>query len=79
MHGPVRLHALVDFQAMLAGNQGCRLAGEHVVEMGPLLAGDLKQVAKAPGGDQTRRSTLAFEQGIRGHGGAEADEPDRVR
>ena len=45
-------HALGHLQAQVARHQGRRLVGLDVVEVGPLLAADLQQVAEAVGGDQ---------------------------
>ena len=42
------------------------------VEVGAVLAADLDQVLEARGGDERDPGPAALEQGVRGHGGAEA-------
>ena len=68
--------ALGDLEAQVARHQGQRLVGLQVVEVGPLLAADLQQVAEALGGDQPRLHAAMLDQRIGRHRRAVAEIDD---
>ena len=69
--------ALGHFQPQVARHQGLGLVGLDVVEVGPLLAADLQQVAEAVGGHQPGLDAAVLDQGVGRHRGAVAEIDDR--
>ncbi len=69
-------HTLGHFEAEVARDEHRRFVGLQVVEVRPLLAADLEQVAEAGGGDEAGADTAMLDQGVGGNGGAVAEIAD---
>jgi len=68
--------ALGHFQAQVARHQGERLVGLDVVEIGPLLAADLEQVAEPIGRHEPRLHAAMLDQRVGRDRGAVAEVDD---
>lgn len=58
---------LVHFQAPFLGHQRGRELGKEIIEIRAVLPADLQQISEATGADQSRRRSLAFQQGVGGY------------
>ena len=70
---------LADLEAQVAGDEQRRLVGLQVVEIRPVLAADLEQVAEALGGDEAGRDAAVLDQRVGGDRGAVAEIGDLGR
>ena len=70
---------LDDLQAVLARHQRNRLADAVIVKVGPRLAADLQDVAKALGGQEPGQGAAALDDHVGGHRGAVPQVADGVR
>ena len=64
-----------DLEGQLAGDQGRRLVGARVVQVGADLPADLEQVPEPGARHERGRRALALDDGVGGHGGPVGQEP----
>ena len=68
--------SLRHLEAQVPGHQGLGAPGEEVVQAGPILPHDVKDIPEPLGDDEGALHPFPFEQGIGGHGGPVDEEAD---